>query len=263
MAERFPRLPIDPLGGAYLGWRRQASAAAMRAVDQAAVQRGVPAELLMENAGRASAAAVRRWLAAAGRGPEQPVLILAGPGNNGGDGFCLARTLANQGHRPVLLPVFRADAGRRRSPELALHQDLAGSAAATAPFPILPLGSGDGLAPVEAESLKQLEAHLRAETLVVDALFGTGLSRPIGPPFLGLLERLAASSAPILCLDLPSGLDADDGRLWGPPLRAVGTVCFGAWKPGLLRGQGPRLAGAVEIAEIGLPLPLIEELEPL
>jgi NAD(P)H-hydrate epimerase len=263
MSGSYPPLPIDPAARAYLGFERQASAAEMRAVDQAAVRRGVPAELLMENAGRASAAAVRRWMAAAGRGPEQPVLILAGPGNNGGDGCCVARTLAQQGYRPILLTGFPLGAGVRGAPELALHRELALEAASQAPFDVLPLGSGEPQGQGAAEVLERIEAFLRSETLVVDALFGTGLSRPIAAPFLGLLERLAASAAPILCLDLPSGLDADDGRLWGPPIRAVGTVSFGAWKRGLRCGEGPRLAGAVEIAEIGLPLPLIRRLPGL
>ena len=95
--------------------------------------------------------------------------------------------------------------------------------------------------------------------LVVDALFGTGLTRPLRAPWFDLVLALNAAERPTLAVDLPSGLDADTGEVLGAAVRADVTVCFVAMKPGFYLADGPRCAGRVILAEIGIPAALVEE----
>jgi ADP-dependent NAD(P)H-hydrate dehydratase / NAD(P)H-hydrate epimerase len=237
--------------------RYVATAARMRAVDREAVERyGVPAEVLMENAGRAAADAAQLVLAELGR-PAGPVLVLAGPGNNGGDGFCLARTVAARGVAAVLWEVGR---GASESPERRLARELwrrDGGLEALGGEP-----AGDAVE--RLERLLATGGPLGAPpALVVDALFGTGLARDLAEPYAGVLGGLVRSGTPLLALDLPSGLEADTGRALGPLPVCRMTVTFGALKPGLLEAAGAQAAGRILVAEIGLPQALLAGLEPL
>lgn len=295
----WPRLPLDPNERGHVGWRRCCGAADMRRLDATAVAAGMPAELLMENASRAVARAALRWLGASAGcrapGVSPRVLVLCGPGNNGGDGYGAARTLYQHGVN-VSLAAFPTVPGRGPATaelrlQLALCAAIAGSArwqrvelppgdllrggggpGESGRFPESSAGSANEPATNPARSsvvgaatrhLPGLVDWLRGFDLVIDALFGTGLARALDAPVSSLLGALVASAAPVLAVDLPSGLDADDGRLWGPVAPAIGTVTFGAWKLGLLGPQGRALAGNVEVAEIGLPLDLVAALPGL
>ncbi|WP_135469729.1 NAD(P)H-hydrate dehydratase [Crenalkalicoccus roseus] len=189
----------------------------MGRADAAAIAAGVPGIALMEAAGRAVArAAMRRF-------QPCPTLVLAGPGNNGGDGYVAARLLERQGWPVALAPL----APPRPGSDAAL-------AAARWRGPLRPF------APEEAA---------RA-SLVVDAVFGAGLARAVDGP---VAETLRAVRAPLLAVDVPSGLDGATGQVRGFAPRAALTVTFFRHKPGHLLLPGRLLCGETLLADIGLP----------
>lgn len=217
------------------------SRAAVRELDRCAIEEhGVPSMLLMENAGRACADVVEAHLAAAGGGR---VLVLCGPGNNGGDGWVIARTLVNRGHEVEAAFVGPPEKLEARSDDVRLHLALWRD-----------LGRG---APVLRDA-PAVRAAAEGAVLVVDALFGTGLTRPLGTPWREAIQTLNVLGRPIVAVDLPSGLDADTGEVLGAAVYATATVTFVAAKPGFTRARGPACCGTVHVAEIGIPRPLIE-----
>ncbi|GGM97193.1 bifunctional NAD(P)H-hydrate repair enzyme [Thermus composti] len=191
---------------------------AMREADGKAVALGYPSLLLMEWAGMKAA---RVYLDLFGK---VPAVVLAGKGNNGGDGFVLARHLLLEG---VRVRVFAAE-GQEGDALLAKRALLA---------------HGLEVRPLE-------EASFGPGEVLVDALFGTGLKGPLSGFYAGLVEGMNASGLPILALDLPSGLP------YAPHVRATATVAFAALKtPHLLLREA---CGKLYLAEIGLPKPLLE-----
>jgi hydroxyethylthiazole kinase-like uncharacterized protein yjeF len=158
-----------------------------------------------------------------------PVVVLAGPGNNGGDGFVLARLL-RAGFHDVSV-VFDAEAARLPRDAAAAHAEFvaAGGSIVAAPPPVRP-------------------------ALVVDALFGLGFSRPLPGPVQDLVRWANAEPAPTLSLDIPTGLRADTGIATAPAIRADATATFLALKPGLLTAEGPDLAGSVSVHSLGVDL---------
>lgn len=218
------------------------SRAAVRELDRRAIEEyGMPSLLLMENAGRACADQVEALLA----GTRGPVLVLCGPGNNGGDGLVVARTLWNRGVGVEALfvgPETRLEAG---SADVRTNLRLWRGLGQT--IPCLPARA----------DLARLTARLAGAACVVDALFGTGLTRALEDPWRSAIEAVNAAARPVLAVDLPSGLDADTGAELGAAMRADLTVTFVARKPGLLCGRGPALAGRLVVAEIGIPRPWI------
>lgn len=196
------------------------TSAEMAATDRAAAAADLPVDVLMEAAGRAVANAAHRLLH-----PGAPVAVLCGPGNNGGDAYVAARLLAARG-----LEV-RLYAGRPPLPGGA-----AARAAAAWGAGVLPLSS----------------FNPAACGLIVDGLYGAGLTRAIAGEEAEAIERVNAADAPVLAVDVPSGLDADTGLPLGPAIEAVATVTFFRRKPGHLLWPGRALCGAVEVAQIGL-----------
>lgn len=211
----------------------------VRAFDRDAIeQRGIPGIVLMENAGRGAADAIERWLAGQRRMGlgGVAVVVAAGRGNNGGDGCVVARHLALRGADvTVFLTGERAELGG----------DAAIACAAW-------VGVGGVL--VERASNEQLRAAIAAAGLVVDALYGTGLDRELVGDAAERVAILAASSAPVVALDLPSGIDADTGATRGAAVRAALTVTFAAPKPGLYATSALAHAGEVVVADIGAPV---------
>ena len=192
----------------------------MRRVDAAAIAGGAPGLTLMRNAGAAVAARASALLPECGR-----VLVLCGPGNNGGDGFVAAQVLAGAGHDVVVALL-----GNRA----ALPGDAALAAAGWA-------------GPVEA-----LEAvDVVGFDLIVDALFGAGLSRDLADVAAAVVERVNAARCPVLAVDVPSGLDGDTGQVRGVALQARATVTFVAFKPGHLLQPGRDLCGDLYCIDIG------------
>lgn len=192
------------------------TAAEMRAAEQAAIDSGTPVETLMDRAGTAAAEAIWRHA-----GPL-PTLILCGPGNNGGDGYVIARRLAERG-----MAVSVAALADPASP-------AAKSARAAWAGPVVPLD--------EAESAP----------LLVDALFGTGLSRPLDPAVADGLGRLAREARVRVAIDLASGAATDDGHILSPVPDFDLTITFAALKPSHLLQPAARHMGRLVVADIGL-----------
>jgi hydroxyethylthiazole kinase-like uncharacterized protein yjeF len=175
---------------------------------------------------RAGAAAVSQTLTFAEHSGLPP-LIACGPGNNGGDGFVLARLLRSRGIEPVV--VFAGDEAR-------LPGDARGALEA--------FRAGGG------ETVREIPA--RGFSVAVDALFGIGLQRPIEGAYAALIARINALGCPVLALDVPSGLCADTGRVLGCAVKADLTATFIALKPGLLTLDGPDHCGEVDVHDLGL-----------
>jgi len=193
----------------------------MAAADKAAIAAGLLGLTLMERAGRAVADAVTRRVR-----PGASVLVLCGPGNNGGDGFVAARILSERGLR-----ITVALAGARSA--------LKGDA-----------GEVARLWPGAVETLDAVEPA--AFDLIVDALFGAGLSRPLADDVAGIVAAVNASDRPVIAVDVPSGLSGDTGVAAGPVVRAAETVTFFRLKPGHLLQPGRSLCGVVTLADIGI-----------
>jgi len=192
------------------------TAAEMRAAEQAAMAAGTSVHALMERAGAAVAEAVWRIAGAS------EILVLCGPGNNGGDGYVAARLLKARG----------------------AHVRLAAAAPARAEAAARAAGLWDG--PVEA-----LDEAPRAAT-VVDALFGTGLTRPLDPPMADALARLCKSAHRRIAVDVPSGVATDDGAVLGEVPHFDMTIALGALKPSHLLLPAADHCGQVVVADIGL-----------
>ncbi|MEQ8249666.1 MAG: NAD(P)H-hydrate dehydratase [Oceanibaculum nanhaiense] len=204
--------------------------AQMYAADRAAMAGGVPGLDLMEAAGRAVAEAIRR------RWPPGPVLVLAGPGNNGGDGYVAARLLAAAGW-PVTIAAL--------VPPGELKGDAAVMAARWA-------GPVIGFDDIDWSGIG----------LVIDALFGAGLSKPVDGLARAALEAAGARGLPIIAVDVPSGVSGDTGEVLGYAPQAALTVSFFCAKPGHLLLPGRDLCGTVEIAPIGIPESVLDDIAP-
>ncbi len=178
---------------------------------------------LMELAGRASADVARTL--ANDRGGQ--IVVLAGPGNNGGDAFVAARWLRSWYHDVVV--VFPGDAAHLPPDAAAAHQAFIAAGGSTV-----------------------ATAAAARPALVIDGLFGIGLKRPAEGAYAGLIEWANGTGAPILALDIPTGLDADTGSAHGATIRAAATATFIALKPGLLTADGPDFCGKVSVHALGL-----------
>jgi hydroxyethylthiazole kinase-like uncharacterized protein yjeF len=195
------------------------TAAEMRVAEAAAMAGGVSAATLMGRAAAAATVAIRRFA------PTRSALVLCGPGNNGGDGFGVAAILQAAG-----VNVQVAAAARPQS-------EPAAGFAARWTGPLVPL------------------AEAAPAPLIIDALFGTGLARPLGADVQALLDRLRDCGATVVALDLPSGIDSDTGAALGRPLPADLCIAFGAAKRGHFLGPGRQASGRLVIADIGIAVP--------
>lgn len=200
----------------------------LRAIDRQAQQLpGVDAHVLMQRAAHAA------WQAARRRWPDaRHITVLCGPGNNGGDGWILAGLASADGcavRIHAAPPHDRASAAARR-------------ARAECSLPVAPLDT--------------LDAAVQGQLpdLVVDALFGIGLTRPLQGDVAHAVERVNRAAVPVLSLDVPSGVDADSGHVAGPAIRAAATISFLAGKRGLHTGAALDHVGEVEYHRLGVPV---------
>lgn len=205
--------------------------AEMSRADQLAVAAGVPSLELMEVAGRAVAVEAARMVPAGGR-----IAIMCGPGNNGGDGMVAARLLAEAGYEVVL-------------GLLGERSRLAGDAGEMARRWTGPVVAAD-------------QVSLDGIALVIDALFGAGLSRPLDGAAAAAVTAVNRSGVPVLAVDVPSGLDGTTGAAAGPVVSAARTVTFFRLKPGHLLHPGRRLCGNLVLADIGIPARVLWEIAP-
>jgi NAD(P)H-hydrate epimerase len=231
------------------------SRAEVRELDRRTIEVfGVPGIVLMENAGRGCAELLMKL------NPERkPVAILCGPGNNGGDGFVIARHLDNQGWPVQVLTVVKrgpSEHGKVGWNNNGLPAD------ALSNFNVI-TASNFSVYPIHDD--KHFQGGLISDILmhqsrwIVDALFGTGLTRTIGGALDQLVAITNAARNPVLAVDIPSGLDCDTGEPLGPTVRATHTATFVAHKKGFLNPASKRWTGEVHVIDIGAPRVLIEE----
>ena len=240
----MPPVNVSPEPAPDIGRPFTLSRAQVRELDRRAIDGyGVPGIVLMENAGRGCAELLMRL------NPERlPVVILCGPGNNGGDGFVIARHLDNAGW-PVDVQV------------VARNNTEPGDADVF--FDIL-FTAGIPYTQYHPAHVSDLQAgFLRRRILqagwVVDALFGTGLSRALGAPYSELVAVVNASGKRVLAVDVPSGLDCDTGEPLGPTVRATHTATFVAPKVGFGNPASRAWTGDVRVIDIGAPRKLVDE----
>ncbi|KQV81500.1 bifunctional ADP-dependent NAD(P)H-hydrate dehydratase/NAD(P)H-hydrate epimerase [Rhizobium sp. Root1220] len=200
--------------------------AEMAAVDLAAAASGIDSFALMERAGAAVASAALRFYPEAGR-----VAVLCGPGNNGGDGYVAARHLVMTG---ATVEVFHWGNPSRLAGDAARARDT--YASLTSPL--------DNYMPKPGD-------------LIIDALFGAGLTRDLPAEVRDAFQRAKDANTPVLAVDLPSGLDGRTGEVLGECLRADHTITFMTRKPGHLLMPGRELCGTLEIFDIGIPARIV------
>jgi hydroxyethylthiazole kinase-like uncharacterized protein yjeF len=223
--------------------RRPITAEAMRGADRRAQALGVPGSYLMEQAGAAVAAAVRAVLEQTGRWGRGPVLVLAGPGNNGGDGSVAARYLARAGLHVAV--VFVATEPRPLTRDAASNWDRLADEELV-----------DRIHAASARDLRMLGQSIDKASLVVDALLGTGVSGPLREPIMSAVELANAARAagvPVVSVDTPTAVDLTSGVPSDPVVRAHVTVTFHRPKEGLRTKVGSALAGRLLVAPIGIP----------
>jgi NAD(P)H-hydrate epimerase len=197
---------------------------------------GVPGVVLMENAGRGAADAIEGFLGAiSGR----RVAVVAGRGNNGGDGFVIARHLHARAAAVVVFLVADPD---KLTPDAAVN------------FQVLP-GLGIQVRRRQGRAVAQMAAELREFELVVDALGGTGIKGALRGNSAAAVEQINAAGRPVVAVDIPTGLDCDTGAAPGPTVKADLTVTFVARKKGFDAPGAEAHTGKVVVADIGVPPP--------
>jgi NAD(P)H-hydrate epimerase len=201
--------------------------AAVQSVDREAIEAfGIPGMVLMENAARGLADQALNMLDE----PSATVLICCGSGNNGGDGYALARHLRNHGHEPMLASMKDPHSGTDAGVNASICDQM-------------------GIPRVDRDDAPD-------PTLLVDAIFGTGLDRPVSGEPAEWITWINDHAAPVLAVDAPSGLDCDTGEPLGPTVRATHTVTFVGMKRGFLAPGASAYTGEVTVVEIGAPIAL-------
>jgi hydroxyethylthiazole kinase-like uncharacterized protein yjeF len=212
---------------------------AMSEVDRVAIEEiGVPGLVLMENAAIGVADAIGRSF------PEvDSVIVVCGPGNNGGDGLALGRQLSVRGYRVQLVLVM---SGRAPTADASIQLKICRKL---------------GISMMEvcvADDVGRLINEFRHADLIVDALFGTGLKRPLEGLLTDIVTAVNLASAPVVAVDIPSGLEGGSAKVIGPHMEARLTVTFGALKTAHVFPPASLAVGEVVIADLGIPLEIVE-----
>lgn len=216
---------------------KRISVAEIRRLDQAAIRDySIPALLLMENAGRSVSDVISRG------GKPRRVLIFAGNGNNGGDGLVVARHLTNLSYSVQV--VLLGDPAQLK-PDPLLNFKIVSQMN-------IPMVLADGSTPEE-----ELLQHCLNAELVVDAIFGIGIHSPVCGIFEKAIRAINRSQRPVVSIDVPSGLNADTGQVYGVAVKAARTVTLALPKAGLFEGEGPKYAGEIEVVDMGIPRELL------
>lgn len=208
----------------------------MRRMDERAVREfGMPSLLLMENAGRSVAEEILKTGA-------QKIAVICGRGNNGGDGFVAARHLSNHGRDPIVTLI--GDRTQLKGDSLLNFEILNKMG--------IPFHPYDGKGRPGWDSAE----------LIVDAIFGTGLSKNVDEPYksaIAEINRLSEKGITVVSVDIPSGLNADTGEVMGIAVRADITVTLAREKEGLRKGEGPRYTGRIVVGYIAMPRVILEK----
>jgi hydroxyethylthiazole kinase-like uncharacterized protein yjeF len=207
------------------------TSAEMAEADRLTIAGGTAGGELMESAGRAVAEAVAERHPSGSR-----IAVVAGPGNNGGDGFVAARLLAERGARVEVMLL--GDIGRLKGDAAMAAKRWTGPVAAAEP------------------------RALAGADVVIDALFGAGLDRPVEGTARALIEAINAGGAPVYAVDLPSGINGTSGETLGVAVKAAHTITFFRKKPGHLLLPGRLHCGTITVADIGIPASVLEKIAP-
>lgn len=216
---------------------------AARALDAAAMERfAMPGLLLMEHAaiGVAAVAEHERRLR-----DLHGVLVVCGPGGNGGDGWAVARLLANRGTPIVVAPLGSAPPGSDAGINEAIGRRM--------------IDAGLEILDIDDDAAAADLGRIASDHLVVDGLFGIGLTRPLEGLAARVVDAISEAEVPIVAIDLPSGLDARTGRPFGLCVRAAVTATMVAPKTGMLAVGADAWTGRIEIVDIGTPPSLLRE----
>ena len=207
-------------------------------LDELAIKKyGVPSIILMENAG---AAVAREVLQDFKNKKPARVGVVCGCGNNGGDGFVVARHLLNAGTK---VKIFLFGRAQDLKPDAKVNYAVLKSCG----YAVQEIFQGGA----------ELTKGIHKADLLVDALFGVGLNRDLAEPVQVLIQRLNQSGKPILAVDVPSGLDATTGKIYGACVKAYKTVTFTFAKKGFYLNAGPSHVGRVVVSDIGIPKKLL------
>ena len=223
----------------------------MRRLDEKAIREyGISGVVLMENAGRGVAEIIERDFGGLTGGDKprsyegRKVSIFAGKGNNGGDGFVVARHLLNKGFDVCVYL-------------LAKPQDVKGDAKTN--LNIWKKMGGESVSILSKNNIDKHKSAIRHSHLIVDAIFGTGLSADVKGIQRDVIEFINSLNKPIVAVDIPSGLNASNGRVLGSCVKATITATMAIPKIGLLIYPGADYAGRVEVVDIGMPRELLED----
>ncbi|MEN8258119.1 MAG: NAD(P)H-hydrate dehydratase, partial [Thermodesulfobacteriota bacterium] len=222
------------------GAMRICSADQMRFLDKTTIDENiVPGLELMENAGKGTVDLMREYY---GDCKAQRVAIFAGPGNNGGDGFVMARHLNDLGAEVSVYLLVRPE-------------KINGDAAVN--FKLLE----EGVTIISLLDEVEVRGLSLQYDIIVDALLGTGLTRQVSGVFAQVVELINRTNVPVIAVDIPSGLDADSGVFWGCCVRADLTVTYGLAKSGLVQYPGADCVGHLEVVDIGIPASVVDAAE--
>jgi len=218
------------------------NSAEMKRVDQRTIQQvGIPGVVLMENAGLQMVKAIEEmWQQTS----PMKIAIFCGKGNNGGDGYVVARHLYNRGHKPLIIL-------------LASQDEISGDAKINLNIAV---NMGIELLEVRTHQLwKKQKPPLKSFDLIVDALLGTGLSNPVTGFYKEIIEEINRSEVKVASVDIPSGLSADTSEVIGPAIKAHLTVTLGCPKYAHIMPPAEEYVGKLVIADISIPKKVIEE----
>ncbi len=214
---------------------------ATREIDRKAIEKyEIPGIILMENAGRNVVEVILKMLPDPNKAK---VAIFCGKGNNGGDGFVIARHLYN---KRIDISVYLTT---------KVHNVLTGGDTSTN-LKIL-LNMNIEIKELQVDDINRIEKELHGCNLIVDAIFGTGLSGEIREPVRSLIVKINESNAPVVSVDIPSGLDCDEGTVLGTAVKASKTVTFVAAKTGFFKESGKEHTGELVVSDISVPKELI------
>lgn len=215
----------------------------IREIDRKAIEEyEIPGLILMENAGRSVAEETLKMLV---NPHNAKVAIFCGKGNNGGDGFVIARHLHNRGvvislYLTTTVSGVLADGDAGTNLKILLNMNLN----------IKELHN--------LHDIEKIEKELQGFDIIVDAIFGTGLSGEVRKPVNLLIKKINETNIPVISVDIPSGLNCDEGIALGTAIKATKTVTFVSPKEGFYKGHGKEYTGELIVADIGIPKELIQ-----